>query len=205
MRPYNKIPLNLEGKAVFLTDFQTRSFNALDEGRSISLSAPTSAGKSFILQAYLAKRFKENKKFNAVYLVPTKALISQIQRDFKKGLVDFGVSDVLISSTSNYDKVTDYPKKFFVLTQERFHNLLFDLEFNEPLNTLIIDEAQKVSDLSRGILLEEVIEEAISRNKNNNHDLQTIFISPFSKNPGKFSEMFSLKNLEIEKTNLAPV
>jgi hypothetical protein len=89
----------------------------------------------------------------------------------------------------------------FVLTQERYHLLLFDKDFSEEVNVLIIDEAQKVSDGSRGITLIEVIEESIERNPT----LQTVFITPFSRNPGKFGAMFNIDNLKAEKTKLSPV
>ncbi len=198
----NILPIKLQGKKVFLTDFQSKTFHDLVKGKSISLSAPTSAGKSFLLNAFLSKKFNEESKLNVIYLVPTRALISQVQRDFKNGLKDFGIKDVLItSSSSSYNKERIVPKKIFILTQERFHNLLYDTDFEEPLHILIIDEAQKVSDSSRGIILEEVIGEAIKRNV----EIQKIFISPFSKNPEKFAKMFHLEDLETEKTKLSPV
>ena len=101
-------------------------------------------------------------------------------------LKKFDITDILISSSpKSYSEEKSYGKKIFVLTQERFHNLLFDVDFGDPLHILIIDEAHKVSDLSRGIILEEVIEEAIKRYPN----LQKIFLSPFSKNPEKFAKM----------------
>lgn len=201
----NRLSIKFEGNDVFFTDFQSRSFEDLEKEVSMSISAPTSAGKSFLLKSFLAKRFKEREKFNVVYIVPTRALISQVQRDFRKTLKDFEASDVLISSSSNFNKTDSSKKKLFILTQERFHNLLFDSEFKEPLNVLIIDEAQKVSDGSRGILLEEVIEEAIKRNKEQNASLQKIFLSPFTKNPEKFAAIFRLEDLQIEKTRLSPV
>ncbi len=201
----NKLPFPFEGEDVYLTDFQSKALHDLEEGKSISLSAPTSAGKSFLLKAYLAEKFRIVTNYNVVYLVPTRALISQVQRDFRVGLKEFGVADVFISSSANYSPEKIQPKKLFVFTQERFHNLLFDAEFDEPLDVLIVDEAQKVSDGGRGILLEEVIEETIKRNETKNAPLQKIFLSPFTKNPQKFAEMFHLKDLETDKTKLSPV
>ncbi len=197
----NSVPVKFEGGQVYLTDFQSNTFQDLMAGKSVSISAPTSAGKSFLLKAYLSKQFKDKDKFNVVYLVPTRALIGQVQRDFKAGLRDFGIIDVQVSSSPPNENTKSMAKKLFVLTQERFHTLLFDTEFKEPLNVLIIDEAQKVSDASRGLLLEEVIEEALKRNQS----IQKIFLSPFSKNPEKFAQMFKLTDLSSEKTRLSPV
>ncbi len=198
----NQIPIEFDNKAIYLTDFQSNLFSSLDKGVSVSVSAPTSSGKSFLLKAFISKKFKENASFNVVYIVPTRALISETTRDFKNSFRHFGVEDVSISSApSSYSKENTIPKKMFVLTQERYHILLYDMEFAESINVLIVDEAQNVADGARGITLDEVIDESVKRFKN----LQIIFISPFSKNPEKFAEMFGLKNLKVERTDLSPV
>lgn len=198
----NRVPLQKENSNEYFTDFQSNVFYGLNAGKSLSISAPTSAGKSFLLIAYLAKKFRESNRLNVVYIVPTRALIAQVQKDVISELKKYDIPDIFISSTSKkYDKDQLFSKKFFIFTQERFHNLLFDSDFAEPLDVLIIDEAQKVSDFSRGILLEEVIEEAIKRNPL----LQKIFLSPFVSNPEKFAQIFNLEDLKTEKTNLSPV
>jgi superfamily II DNA/RNA helicase len=196
----NIFETNNIGMKLYFTDFQSKSFKDLCEGKSISISAPTSAGKSFLLVAYLSQKFQNTSKLNVVYIVPTRALITQVLKDIKSELKSFAINDIFIisSSNGNFHKI---PKKIFVLTQERYHNLLFDDEFTESIDILIVDEAQKVSDESRGILLEEVIEETITRYPN----VQKIFLSPFSKNPEKFAKMFKLSDLESEKTILSPV
>jgi superfamily II DNA/RNA helicase len=198
----NRIPVEYDKKPILLTDFQSKLYYSLDEGSSVSISAPTSSGKSFLLKAFISKKFSESDSFNVVYIVPTRALISETARDFQTSFKHFGVDDVAISSApSSYNRKRNRKKKMFVLTQERYHLLLYDKDFNEDVNVLIIDEAQKVSDGSRGITLIEVIEESIERNPN----LQTVFITPFSRNPGKFGAMFNLENLKAEKTKLSPV
>ena len=123
-------------------------------------------------------------------------MIAQVQKDIRKEFKIFEINDVWIGSTSeiqNESKTTT--RKIFVLTEERFHNLLFDNEFDEELDILIVDEAQKVSDESRGILLEEVVEEAVNRFEK----LQIVFISPFSKNPGNFRIFFNALILKLKR------
>ena len=135
-----------------------------------------------------------------MYIVPTRALISEITRDFRNTFKHFGLEDISISSApSNYSERTS--KRMLVFTQERYHIFLYDIAFSKQIDVLIIDEAQKVSDGGRGITLEEVIEESIKRNPN----LQVVFITPFSKNPQKFALMFNLNNLIPEKTKRSPV
>ena len=200
---FNRLPLD-STSPIFLTDFQNDLFYDLSEGKSVSISAPTSSGKSFLVKIFLAKKFKESKNLNVVCIVPTRALISQTQRDFNQIFKDFSVEDVSISSSPQYETSSN-KKKLFVYTQERLHSLLFDTDFSEPLDVLIIDEAHKVSDASRGILLEEVISVAIKRNERLGKSLQTVFLMPFCKNPQKFAEIFKLDKLNIEKTKLSPV
>ena len=198
----NRIPVEYDEKPILLTDFQSKLYYSLEKGNSVSISAPTSSGKSFLLKAFISKKFSENDSFNVVYIVPTRALISETARDFQTSFKHFDVHDVAISSApSSYDKRRSRRKKMFVLTQERYHLLLFDKDFDEDVNVLIVDEAQKVSDGGRGITLIEVIEESIQRNAN----LQIVFITPFSKNPSKFGAMFNLEKLKAEKTKLSPV
>lgn len=198
----NQIPIEFNHQTIYLTDFQRKIYSSLNQGKSISISAPTSSGKSFLLKVSISKKFKENIKSNVVYIVPTRALISEVTRDFKNSFKHFEVEDIKISSApASYSKDKIIPKKMFVLTQERYHNLLYDVNFEEPIDILIIDEAQKVSEGSRGIILEEVIEESLKRYLN----LQVIFISPFAKNPEKFAKMFRLEKLQTEKTKLSPV
>jgi superfamily II DNA/RNA helicase len=198
----NSLDLGNDSSKKYFTDFQRSTFNDLLEGKSVSISAPTSAGKSFLLIAFLARKIKENRNINIVYIVPSRALIAQVQKDIRQEFKIFEINDVWIGSTSKVHlENKKISRKIFVLTQERFHNLLFDGEFDEEINILIVDEAQKVSDESRGILLEEVVEEAVKRNES----LQTVFISPFSKNPEKFSHIFQLADIKTEKTILSPV
>lgn len=198
----NRLPIEIEKEPIFLTDFQSELFRNLEKGESVSISAPTSSGKSFLLKAFICKKFKENDNFNVVYLVPTRALISEITRDFKNSFKKFELNDVNVSSApSSYDKDNTSPQNMFVFTQERLHMLLYDCEFDQKLDLIIIDEAQKVSDGSRGITLEEVIEEILNRYP----EIQTVFITPNSKNPQKFAKMFHLDNLLPAKTKISPV
>ncbi|MCW4017672.1 MAG: DEAD/DEAH box helicase [Candidatus Bathyarchaeota archaeon] len=198
----NRIPVEYDKKPILLTDFQTKLYHSLENGNSVSISAPTSSGKSFLLKAFISKKFSEHSSFNVVYIVPTRALISETARDFQVNFKHFGVEDIVISSApSSYNRGRSREKKMFVLTQERYHLLLFDKKFDEEVNILIVDEAQKVSDGSRGITLIEVIEESIKRNSN----LQIVFITPFSRNPDKFGAIFNLEKLKAEKTKLSPV
>lgn len=120
-----------EGGFTFHAD-QARVFYRLLDGKSVILSAPTSFGKSAILDALVASE----KWTNIVVIVPTVALIDEVRRR----LVRFRNRYNVITHPSQ--QVTD--RNIYVLTQERF------LELPEPPNVdlFMIDEFYKLG--SRG-------------------------------------------------------
>ncbi len=62
------------------------------------------------------------------------------------------------------------------------------------MNLLVVDEAQKVKEEERGVVLEDVIGDLIRKNPL----LQTIFISPYIGNSEKFWNLFDIKqNINI--------
>lgn len=67
----------------------------------------------------------------------------------------------------------------FVFTQERFHLLLCGESSPASIDILVIDEAQKVGDGGRGVLLQQVIDESVRRYVN----VKIIFASPRTENP----------------------
>jgi hypothetical protein len=62
-------------KSPLLTDFQIRLLRALERKRWVSVSAPTSAGKSFTLELEITRQLRRDGSYQAVYLVPTSAIL----------------------------------------------------------------------------------------------------------------------------------
>lgn len=65
------------GREALLTDFQVRLLDELAKQGCTSVSAPTSAGKSFVLGLDLVRRLRISNEC-VVYLVPTRALIREV-------------------------------------------------------------------------------------------------------------------------------
>ena len=148
----------------------------------------------------------EDPKFCAVYIAPTKALISEVQAKIE-GIVtslgvkprEFGVFVSLNSITSEEAKKLD--KKVFVLTQERLQDAMANSPITE-VNLLVVDEAHKISDEGRGVVIEDSVQELIEKNP----QIQKIVISPYTKNPEKFASVFGItEEVFPEKTSLSPV
>jgi hypothetical protein len=181
-------------KNVALTDFQLDLWSKLNLGESFGVSAPTSAGKSFILQAYAKRMIHEGRADNIAFLVPTRALINQVSDEISNWLVNTDIGAELITTPIPRD--TNLPTKaVYVVTQERLQllqsahaKLIFDL--------IVVDEAQSIADGPRGVLLSSVIDESLIRNPS----LQILFAGPNLKDPGKISRLFGKKDSSVSTT-----
>lgn len=171
-----------------LTDFQVRLLDTLQSERNVSISAPTSAGKSFALEQHLVRLLRSTKAVTAVYIVPTRALIRQVSFD----LID------LVRQNSLYATVLSSPippqkrdndraqHLIFVLTQERFATLLAEATPTLSIDAIIVDEAQEISKEKRGQTLERVIQIALQRYPTT----KVFFSSPLRSNPEYLLELF---------------
>lgn len=122
---------------------QARVFRELDAGKSVILSAPTSFGKSLIIDAVVASE----RHRNILIVVPTIALIDETRRR----IADLGANYRVI--THQTQNAAD--RNIYVLTQERA------LDYSDlDVDFLVIDEFYKLSpqrgDDERSALLNQV-------------------------------------------------
>src|SRR5690606_10785947 len=109
---------------------QARVLRKLLNGESIILSAPTSFGKSLLIDVVIsAKNFD-----NVVLIVPTLALVEETRRRMARFVDKYSII------TSSNQKLTE--KNIFVFTQERF--LSMESEIPE-VDFFVIDEFYKLS------------------------------------------------------------
>ncbi len=137
-----KYEVNVAGSFFLLTDFQCDVWNAFETNEIIGISAPTSAGKSFVLSLKIADLLSRNDGA-VVYIVPTLSLVSQVCVDVKKKLEYTGVVDCPVYTNCNEKK--DDKKRVYVLTQEKAINA-FSQEpclFSDVL-LLVVDEIQNI-------------------------------------------------------------
>lgn len=127
-----------------LTDFQKSIWDISTESKFLGISAPTSAGKSFVILLKCIDSIIK-KGGNIVYVVPTLSLINQVVNDFHDKLKEF--------SLDNYEILTTYNEKrnnniIYVLTPERAISA-----YNEnakpfgQVNSFIVDEIQNIERL----------------------------------------------------------
>ncbi|WFU39517.1 DEAD/DEAH box helicase [Bradyrhizobium sp. CB82] len=183
-----------------LTDFQKSLWDSLSSGTSIAISAPTSTGKSFILQAFISNAYASRPQFCACYVVPTRALISQVQADLKLALADASVQDVEVITVPPEPDEQLPSKVVFVFTQERLQ-ILLNNDPHREVDFLVIDEAHSVQEGDRGILLQGVIDELIARKA----DTQLLFASPTISNLEVFGHMTGRSDIRPQFTSEATV
>ena len=184
---------------LYLTDFQRNIWSALEEGDSVSVSAPTSAGKSFTLQRFITDRATREESFSVLYLVPTRALISEVSHSLARVLKAFEIKAAVTSVPVLLDS-QEHRRQIYVLTQERAESLLKE-EHSLRFDLVIVDEAQGVAKDNRGILLQHVIEEILRRRSST----QILFGSPLTDNPEILGSMFGIEELASIATTESPV
>ncbi|MGJ8546656.1 MAG: DEAD/DEAH box helicase [Sulfitobacter sp.] len=122
LSPKNKLTLHRE---------QSRVLRLLLQGKSVSVSAPTSFGKSLIVDAFIA----ENNPDSVMIIVPTIALMDEMRRRLNRG---FGSLYRIVTTTDAKPR----DRTIYVFPQERALAYVGKID---NLDLLIIDEFYKIS------------------------------------------------------------
>jgi rhodanese-related sulfurtransferase len=135
-------PLNMKQAGIVFHRVQGDVYRRLLDGENVILSAPTSFGKSLVIDALIASE----KYQNIAIVVPTIALIDETRRR-------------LAERFSGQFKIITHPsqkrveRNVFVMTQER----LMEVEPLKPLDLFIVDEFYKLQprqeDTERSLVL----------------------------------------------------
>ena len=129
-------------KKFILTKFQMDIWNSMDNDKLIGISAPTSAGKSFVILLKLLEKLERN-DFDIIYIVPTLSLVNQVVSDFNKYTKELGIKKIKISST--YEENNVNTNNIFVLTQEKTISIFSEQNNKFIKDTiLVIDEIQNI-------------------------------------------------------------
>ena len=117
----------------------------------------------------------------AVYLAPTRALVTEIENNLKELVTKADGIEVssLPLAEKYFSAKSGHGRTVFVLTQERLHLLANVLNDQIEIDLLIVDEAHKVGDSQRGVILQDAVE----RLSRANPALKAVFVSPSTQNP----------------------
>lgn len=182
------------------TDSQFAVFQALLDRNHFSFSGPTSFGKSFILTAFINSILVNNKRgTNIVFLVPTRALVSQTLKKFKDILKDANGYSISASPDIPALLQRNTQHYIFIFTPERLLHYLSSSS-NPSIEYVFVDEAQKVvSDDTRSVIYYH----AISLAERNSCKL--FFASPNVKNTDIFLKLFNKSTSETMVIAETPV
>lgn len=183
-------------EAIALTDFQKDAWDSLLQTNALAITAPTSAGKSFLVIEHLCRSVEASDSFIAVYVAPTRALLSEVFESVKKRLK--GASGIRISTVPSRDP-DDAPRQLFVLTQERLQVLLSltDMVFD----LIVVDEAQNLSDGSRGMILQECLDQALERNS----ATRLIMLAPGSEGFQEVAKAVGREAMKVQASSMPSV
>ncbi|HDS1298842.1 MULTISPECIES: DEAD/DEAH box helicase [Stenotrophomonas maltophilia group] len=181
---------------VALTDYQRQVWDSLPTMRTLAISAPTSAGKSYVVIEHLCRQAETHKEFAAVYIAPTRALLSEVQQKIQLRLKDR--DDIRISTVPSLDPL-QRACQIFVLTQERLQVLLSI--WNAAFNIVVVDEAQNLSDQARGMILQDCLHTVMSRHR----ATQLIMLAPGAVGLPEIARAIGVDTLRPEFTGVSPV
>lgn len=182
-----------------LTAYQKRVWDSLPKTRASVISAPTSAGKSFLVVEHLCRIAERPGRFVAAYVTPTRALLSEVLQKVQARLKDR--PDVRVSAIPTLEDEQTYPTQIFVLTQERLSTLLSAGASDLAFDLLVVDEAQNIADDSRGMILQDCLERIAERS----NKTQVILLAPGAVGMPEVAKTFGISDLVSLTTQLSPV
>lgn len=193
--------VELLNQSLPLTKFQRKVVDLVTQSNAVSVSAPTSAGKSYVFLRLLLQTLDRYNQSVAIYVVPTRALIRQVMNDVQECIVDAGLNNYYVSCSSDISSLSPDHKNILVLTQERLYQLCSDPNAKKlNVRMFVVDEAQEIQNDDRGVLLEQSIRSSIEIWPYS----KMLFASPLVDNPEKLLEVFDL-NTENKEKNTFPV
>ena len=138
-----------------LDRFQLEAIDALNQGHSVVVSAPTGSGKTLVGEYAIHRALAHGRK--VFYTTPLKALSNQKLRDFRHQFGDANVG--LLTGDLSLNREA----RIVVMTTEIFRNMLYaeiDHPDDDPLadvEAVVLDECHYMNDTQRGTVWEESI------------------------------------------------
>ncbi|BBH52888.1 DEAD/DEAH box helicase [Fluviispira sanaruensis] len=176
-----------------LDEWQYQAVEALLAGKHVIVDAPTSAGKTRVIEALLEYRLKEGGRL--IYTSPVKSLSNDKYREFSE---KYGREKVGIN-TGDFKENLSAP--IILATLETYRNSLLGIEPNMNRRVVVYDEYHFLQDESRGSAWEESL---ILTPK----DSQLVLLSASVPNSNDFAQWITGltgKETEVVKVTKRPV
>lgn len=151
------------------TPVQVDILKKIDENNSFSFSAPTSAGKSYIIRSLLKTSEKD-----VVIVVPSRALLSEYINEISSKLIDYVLPLPFVERINRKKSA----RRVYVVTPERAYDVFSKLRPDE-VSLFLFDEAQHSEEKRRGILFDALVENICKSYP----QVRKVFAQPFIENP----------------------
>ena len=178
----NSVLVHSTGEQLPVNSFQ-RNFWSLANSQDtwLSASAPTASGKTFLVSKWLVDAVGRGLAKVVIYLAPTRALVSEVEGSLSEALSnDSSIEVTSLPLREKYLSAMSAGKRaVFVLTQERVHLLANALDEQITVDLLVVDEAHKIGDNQRGVVLQDAVERLTRANP----AMRAVFVSPATQNP----------------------
>ena len=140
----HSVLLDATGRRILVNDFQLGFWEGAQERSAwMSASAPTASGKTFLVSRWLLNTLLNDKCNAAIYIAPTRALVTEVEESVRAAQKEFGASTIEVTSLPLADKylsaISGGSKIVFVLTQERLHLLANALDDEIEIDLLVVD------------------------------------------------------------------
>ena len=186
---YFTLPIGKENKYLPIHREQSNVINKLLQGDSFLLSAPTSFGKSFIIDAFISIKNPQS----VLIIVPTLALMDETRRRLQN---KFSSKYRIITTPDTSFNSEEF--KIFIFPQERALSYIHKINY---LDLFVVDEFYKIDskfDKDRSPSLLKVI------NYFKNISKQMYFIAPNISAPSDDLKKY-IKNIEFLKLDFSTV
>ena len=186
-RLVSSVLVHSTGEQLSVNGFQRKFWSEAEKvDRWLSVSAPTASGKTFLISKWLVDAVERGLARVVIYLAPTRALVAEVEGRLSETIA--GKSSIEISSLPMPEKyymaMTAGKRAVFVLTQERVHLLANAVDGEILVDLVVVDEAHKIGDNQRGVVLQDAIERLARANP----ALRVVFVSPGTENPEQLLE-----------------
>ena len=123
-----------------------------------ALSFPTSAGKTLIAETVIARELLRDPEAKCIYLAPTRALVTEVERTLKRSLKPLGIDVTQVSPAAELSPVDErlaFENRLVCLTPEKLDTFLrMGHELLNTVRLIVVDEGHLLEEQERGELLE---------------------------------------------------